>query len=96
VKAGGTPPDGQAAWGHVPRAACSFLERGVASELEQSIEEQAAKPRSASVDGVSVEQHPLADQIAADRYLGEKGAARLSPMARLRSHFVKLVPPGSV
>jgi hypothetical protein len=68
----------------------------VASELEQSIEDGAAKPRSASVDGASVDQHPLPDQIAADRYLEEKGASRLSLTARIRGHFVKLVPPGSV
>ena len=68
----------------------------MASELEQSIEDQAAKPRSASVDGASVEQHPLPDQIAADRYLEGKKAAGLSPTARLRGCFVKLIPPGSV
>ena len=68
----------------------------MAGETEQKIETNAAKPRSASVDGASVEQHPLTDQIEADRYLEEKRASRLSPTARLRGHFVKLVPPGSV
>ena len=67
----------------------------MASELEEQIETQAGEPRSASADGASAEQHPLPDQIAADRYLEEKKASRLSPTARLRGLFVKLVPPGA-
>ena len=40
-----------------------------------------------------VEQHPLRDQIEADRYLASKDAAR---KPGLGIKFAKIVPPGSV
>jgi hypothetical protein len=61
--------------------------------LEQAIRDNAAQPAKASVDGQSVEQHPLKDQIEADRYLASKEAAR---KPGLGIKFAKLVPPGSV
>jgi len=45
-------------------------------DLEQTIEENAAGPKKASGDAGSVEQHSLADQIEADKYLAAKKAAR--------------------
>lgn len=45
-------------------------------ELEQTIKHNAAGPAKASVDGQSVEQHALRDQIEADRYLESKRATR--------------------
>lgn len=48
----------------------------MADQLEQSILENAQQPAKASGDSGSVEQHSLADQIAADRYLQEKQASR--------------------
>ena len=53
----------------------------------------ASQPAKASVDGQSVEQHPLKDQIEADRYLASKAAAR---KPGLGIKFAKIVPPGSV
>lgn len=44
--------------------------------LEDSIRENAAGPKSAEVDGQKVEQHPLPDQIAADEYLAKKKVMR--------------------
>lgn len=44
--------------------------------LEQSILENAQQPAKAAGDSGSVEQHSLADQIAADRYLQEKQGSR--------------------
>lgn len=44
--------------------------------LEQVIADNAAGPAKASVDGQSVEQHALKDQIEADRYLESKRATR--------------------
>ncbi|GJQ29706.1 MAG: hypothetical protein HBSAPP03_15900 [Phycisphaerae bacterium] len=61
--------------------------------LEQAIRDNAAQPAKASVDGQSVEQHPLKDQIEADRYLASKDAAR---KPGLGVKFAKLVPPGSI
>ena len=45
-------------------------------ELQDKIEENAQAPRRAVVDGVEAEQHSLPDQIAADRYLAAKEAAK--------------------
>ena len=63
------------------------------SDLEQAIRENASQPAKASVDGQSVEQHPLKDQIEADRYLASKDATR---KPGLGIKFAKIVPPGSV
>ena len=64
-----------------------------APNLNQPIRDNAAQPAKASVDGQSVEQHPLKDQIEADRYLASKDAAR---KPGLGIKFAKIVPPGSV
>lgn len=58
-----------------------------------ALREAARQPAKASVDGQSVEQHPLKDQIEADRYLASKDAAR---KPGLGIKFAKIVPPGSV
>ena len=59
--------------------------------LDDTIEQNAKGPAKASGDAGSVEQHPLPDQIEADRYLASKDAAK-QPQRGLR--FNKLVPPG--
>lgn len=64
----------------------------MADDLEQTIRQNAEGPAKASGDSGSVEQHKLADQIAADRYLCTKEAAN-SKKRGLR--FNKLVPPGA-
>ncbi|RIK72253.1 MAG: hypothetical protein DCC68_26625 [Planctomycetota bacterium] len=64
----------------------------MADELEQAIRDNAAGPAKASGDTGSVEQHKLPDQIAADRYLASKEAAK-SKSRGLK--FNKLVPPGA-
>ena len=61
-------------------------------DLEQSIQENAQQPAKATGDSGSVEQHPLPDQIAADRYLASKRAVRSK---RLGLRFTKIVPPGA-
>ena len=61
-------------------------------DLDQAIAENAAGPAKASVDGQSVEQHPLPDVIEADRYRESKKASR-KPGIGIR--FAKLVPPGA-
>jgi len=62
------------------------------TDLDQAIAENAAGPAKASVDGQSVEQHPLPDVIEADRYRESKKASR-KPGIGIR--FAKLVPPGT-
>lgn len=64
----------------------------MADDLEQPIRDNAAGPAKASGDSGSMEQHPLPDQIAADRYLASKQAAKSK---RLGLRFTKLVPPGA-
>ena len=61
--------------------------------LEQALRDNAAGPAKAAGDSGSVEQHPLKDQIEADRYLASKNAAR---KPGLGIKFAKIVPPGSV
>jgi hypothetical protein len=64
----------------------------MADDLEQSIRENAQQPAKTSVDSVNVEQHSLADQIEADRYLKSREAMR---SRRLGLRLTKIVPPGS-
>jgi len=45
-------------------------------ELDSTIRQNAAGPKRASGDAGSVEQHALADQIAADKYLASRQASR--------------------
>ena len=59
--------------------------------LDQTIRDNAAGPSAASVDGNSVTQHNVRDQIEADRYLANKAAARKGLGVRM----VKVVPPGA-
>jgi len=58
----------------------------------ETIETNLAQPKRAKGDGIEVEQHSLKDQIAADRHLASKAAARRSgfPVRRFLSK-----PPGS-
>ena len=59
---------------------------------DAKIKSNAEGPKRVTSDGVTVEQHPLADQIAADKYLQSKRASR---KGGLRLKLVKL-GPGSV
>ena len=67
-------------------------EKTVAETLDTQIRDNAAGPKKATGDSGSVEQPPLNDQIAADRYLASKKAARSRGLGIRMS---KLVPPGS-
>lgn len=60
--------------------------------LEETIRDNAKGPAKASGDAGSVEQHPLKDQIEADRYLNSKKAAKAKGLGLKRT---KLVPPGA-
>lgn len=65
----------------------------MAEELDNAIRDNASGPAKAEVDGTRVEQHPLPDQIAADKYLSQKAAGRNPAKALTR---MKIVPPGAV
>ncbi len=65
----------------------------MADELDQTIRENAQGPAEARGDAISMRQHSLADQIAADRYLASKTARALHP-AKAFSR-VRLIPPGA-
>ena len=45
-------------------------------DLSDTMRDSASQPKRASGDSGSVEQHPLSDQIAADKYLESKKASR--------------------
>lgn len=61
-------------------------------DLGGAIRRNARGPRRARGDSCEMEQHSLADQIAADRYLESKKAARARGLGLRRT---KLVPPGA-
>jgi len=61
-------------------------------DLEQAIRDYAAQPAKASVDGQSVEQHSLPDQIEAAKFLASAQAAK-KPAKALR--LTRLIPPGA-
>ena len=61
-------------------------------DLNDAIRDNAAGPAKAAGDAGSVEQHKLTDQIAADKYLASKEAAKSK---RRGLQFNKLVPPGT-
>jgi hypothetical protein len=65
----------------------------MAETLENTIRQNSEGPAKASSDGCSVEQHPLGDQIAADKYLASKTAAQTKGLG---IKFTKLSPPGAV
>jgi len=64
----------------------------MAEDLTDAIKQNAEGPKQASADGVSTQQHSLADQIEADKYLASKEAAKNPAKAFTR---VKIVPPGT-
>ena len=64
----------------------------MSDDLEQTISENAHGPAKASGDAGSMEQHSLPDQIAADRYLESKKAAKKKGLG---IGLKKLVPPGT-
>jgi hypothetical protein len=61
--------------------------------LDNTIKSNAEGPAKASGDSGSVEQHKLADQIAADKYLESKKASRARGLG---VKFAKLSPGGTV
>lgn len=61
------------------------------SDISDAIAANAAGPKKVVSDGVSVEQHPIQDQIAADKYVeGQTAASRKHRGIR----FTKLISPG--
>ena len=65
----------------------------MSDDLSKKIEQNAANPKRAKGDSLEVEQHSLADQIAADKYLASKKAAKSKGLGIKLS---KLTPGGSV
>lgn len=64
----------------------------MSDNLDNTIRENAQGPSKVAGDAGSVEQHSPSEQIAADRYLASKEAAK-SKRRGLR--FNKLTPPGA-
>jgi hypothetical protein len=64
----------------------------LAEQLTEQIRENASGPRRASGDSGSVDQHSLTQQIAADRYLASKDAAKRKGMG---IRVGKMIPPGA-
>ena len=65
----------------------------MAKELnDTTIRENAVAPAEVTGDSGSMKQHPLKDQIEADRYLSSKQAAR---SRGLGVRVTKMIPPGA-
>ena len=60
-------------------------------DLEDTIRENAAGPKRARGDSGEMEQHSLAEQVEADRYLSSKQAMKKGRGFRM----TKLSPPGA-
>jgi len=60
--------------------------------VSNAIDQNARGPKSVRVGGESVEQHPIADQIAADQYAKGQTAAGKN---HLGLRFIQIVPPGA-
>ncbi len=65
----------------------------MADDLDNTIRENAEGPAKASGDSGSIEQHPLKDQIEAEKYLAGKQAAAKNPAKGFTR--VKIAPPGT-
>ena len=65
----------------------------MAEDLDNTIRDNAAGPKRAAGDAGSVEQHGLADQIAADKYLESKKASRDKGLG---IKLAKISPGGTV
>jgi len=63
------------------------------NDIDNTIKDNAAGPRKASGDSGAVEQHGLADQVAADKYLESKKASRSKGLG---IKLVKVEPGGTV
>jgi len=66
----------------------------VTDDLKDTIKQNAEGPKRASGDAGSVDQHSLADQIEADKYLAGKDVASRNPAKAFTR--VKIVPPAAV
>ena len=64
----------------------------MAEELDSTIRDNASGPKRAKGDATEMEQHSLPDQIAADRYLASKAAAKKKGLG---IKTTKLIPPGT-
>jgi len=60
---------------------------------EEQIAENAAAPKTVTVDGFTAEQHPIPDQIAAVKFAATAANAR---RGRSGIRFIKFIPPGAV
>jgi len=65
----------------------------VSTDLSDQIADNAEGVAEATIDGNRVRQHPLRDQIAADKHLATKQAVR-NNRTSLGLRFAKIVPPG--
>jgi len=65
----------------------------MAENLDNTIHENAVGPRKATGDSGSIEQHPIDDQIAADKYLESKKASRARGLG---VKLAKISPGGTV
>lgn len=64
----------------------------MSDEITEAIETNATGPAEASGDVGSVKQHPLRDQIEADRYLRSQAAASSGKRGLV---ITRLSPPGT-
>ena len=59
-------------------------------------ETESAAPKSITTDGLTIQEHSLPDQIAADKYLKQDAQSKLVGSGKLPIHMFRFKPPGSV
>ena len=65
----------------------------MSDDLTPEIAKNAKGPQSVSVPGLSVSKHNLRDQIEAEKFRRQAGAAK---SRKLPIRFGKMIPPGAV
>jgi len=61
--------------------------------IQNAIESNATGPKKVTGDSGSVEQHPITDQIAAEKHLASKQAARSKGLG---IKLIKISPDGTI
>ena len=62
--------------------------------LRETMTTNAGAPQSVTVDGMTVSQHSIADQLAMLKYLDQRSAS-VNLVATLQNFAVQLQPPGA-
>lgn len=75
------------------RAASVAWAFSMSDEISDQIAENALQPQSVTIDGQTVSEHSLPDQIAAAKFLASQTDAQATGLG---IRFSKIIPPGAL